>query len=107
MWRDDDRDGTRDPGELGLPGWLVTVNSGPVQSWTLLGEQTLTDAAGRYQFVGLAPGVYVVTVNDQQRHWPTTSCQVKVLTSGVYAVQADFGFYAAPVMVYLPLLRWR
>jgi len=75
VWRHDNRDGNRDPGQMGLPRWLVTVDSGPAQGWTLQGRQALTDAAGHYRFVDLAAGVHVVTVNDLQRHWPTTSCR--------------------------------
>jgi hypothetical protein len=44
-----------DPGEVGMPGWPVTLNPG--------GQTILTSYGGDYQFVNVLPGVYSIQVS--------------------------------------------
>ncbi|HLQ66146.1 MAG TPA: SdrD B-like domain-containing protein [Candidatus Limnocylindrales bacterium] len=44
-----------DPGEVGMPGWPVTLNPG--------GQTILTSFGGDYQFVNVLPGVYSIQVS--------------------------------------------
>ncbi|MCA9139210.1 MAG: carboxypeptidase regulatory-like domain-containing protein, partial [Planctomycetales bacterium] len=64
VYRDDNDNGKRESGELGISG--VTVRLVPVD--TIAGQTTqtaITDASGAYSFTGLAPGVYeVIEVNQ-------------------------------------------
>ncbi len=59
VYRDDDNDGVRDQGEVGIG--QVEVRLVPIT--TIAGQQTvtvLTDGNGFYKFTGLAPGAYRV-----------------------------------------------
>jgi hypothetical protein len=51
VWQDSNGNGIQDPGEPGIPGVVVTLNTptGPIQ--------TTTDANGLYTFTGLTPNV--------------------------------------------------
>jgi hypothetical protein len=44
-----------DPGEVGMPGWPVTLNPG--------GQTVLTSYGGAYEFVNVLPGVYSIQVS--------------------------------------------
>lgn len=67
VYRDDDNDGRRDPGEIGIPG--VTVRLIPTNTIANQNELTGTTAAdGSYSFTGLAPGSYEVIEVTQPSH---------------------------------------
>jgi uncharacterized repeat protein (TIGR01451 family) len=61
IWSDADGDGVQDPGEAGVAG--VTVNlesSGGAATFAGVNVATATDASGLYRFRDLAPGLYRV-----------------------------------------------
>lgn len=58
VWFDENRDGVQDPGEPGVPGVRVILQSrqGNDGKWTFY-EETTTDASGLYRFEGLKGGL--------------------------------------------------
>jgi LPXTG-motif cell wall-anchored protein len=60
VWFDNDRDGTQDPGEPGVPGVTVTLFT---PAGAVVGTTT-TDANGNYRFDGLPPGDYIVEFSN-------------------------------------------
>lgn len=60
VYLDRDASGTRDGGELGVPGALVTL-TGESNTGTAISRSTLTDSTGYYEFTELPAGTYVVT----------------------------------------------
>jgi uncharacterized repeat protein (TIGR01451 family) len=66
--------GVQDPGEPGLPGWVIEVK-GP--HGNLVGY-AVTDATGRYCIVVPAPGTYTVSEQQQPGWTPTTPPSVTV-----------------------------
>jgi hypothetical protein len=89
----------KDAGEPGLSGWVVYLdanNNGVLDP----GELTATtDASGRYSFLGLPPGTYVVRevipTRTFQRYWtqslPTTGSYTISPTEGLSVGGLDFG----------------
>jgi uncharacterized repeat protein (TIGR01451 family) len=70
VWKDTDRNGIQDAGELGLEGVTVTLYNNVAAAVAT----TTTDASGYYSFSDLSPGVYSVGV-------PTTPVFGCVLTA--------------------------
>jgi uncharacterized protein (DUF2141 family) len=60
-FQDTNGNGIHDPGEPGLPGWTIVLDS--VDGATHLA--TVTDAAGNYSFTNLDPGAYRVSEGGQ------------------------------------------
>jgi hypothetical protein len=58
VWNDQDGDGTQGPGEPGIAGAAVTL----LDASGAVAAQTVTDAAGFYEFSGLCPGDWSVEV---------------------------------------------
>ncbi len=67
VWHDEDGDGVQDPGEPGIPWVRVDLMwAGPDGIFGTAADvklSTMTDANGFYQFCGLPPGDYKVTVD--------------------------------------------
>ncbi|MCH8193756.1 MAG: hypothetical protein IIA65_07045, partial [Planctomycetes bacterium] len=64
-WEDINGNGQKDPGEPGLPGWTISLNTG---------QWVSTDANGHYAFIGLTPGDYVVTEESRPDWVQTYTC---------------------------------
>jgi len=102
VWNDLNGDGVQDAGEPGIAG--VTVNlSGPSGPMS-----TTTDGTGKYQFTGLMPGIYTVSVVAPAGYVATKTGQgtaatdsnaspsgttPSFLVSGAVDETIDFGFY--------------
>ncbi|HEY3356951.1 MAG TPA: SdrD B-like domain-containing protein [Polyangia bacterium] len=91
VYRDENGDGRRDPGEAGVPGVMVVLEDG---------LQAVTDDEGRYHLAAVRPGQRVVKV---ARHLlppgavvTTHEVRVLTLTRGQLAV-VDFGVRIPPV----------
>lgn len=72
VFRDQDRDGVRDPGEVGLSGWpvkLVTEDSEVT---------TQTDGNGNYRFENVAAGQYSVEVDPLAGFVSTTAASLAI-----------------------------
>ncbi|MEL7060841.1 MAG: SdrD B-like domain-containing protein, partial [Acidobacteriota bacterium] len=112
VWLDADSDGLLDPGERGLDGVTVDlIQAGPDGIFgsgdDVVVATTTTNAAGRYLFTGVAPGVYAVDVTDtgsvltgytlsvgpQSMSDPSPAFQVR---EGDVYLQADFGYVPPP-----------
>jgi hypothetical protein len=82
---DSDVSGTRDSGELGLPGWTIGLSNG---------DTSATDAAGAYSF-SVRPGNYTVKETQQQGWRQTTpgmpGTHTFTVQSGDVVKNADFG----------------
>jgi len=64
VYCDDDNDGVREAGEVGLSGVTITL-TGTDDLGVLINRTTTTDSNGFYQFTGLRPGTYTVTEATQ------------------------------------------
>ncbi|MEJ5186797.1 MAG: SdrD B-like domain-containing protein [Candidatus Geothermincolales bacterium] len=97
---DADGDGTVDEGEAGLPGVTVglyrQLEDGVVGQWpeTLLGwslvAETVTGEDGGFSFTELEPGIYLVTEETPEGHYPTSPTSVEVALEGGQSVQVVF-----------------
>lgn len=65
IWDDASADGVQDAGEAGIAGVTVALWSAADGAPIAVIATTTTDAAGRYQFGGLAAGSYFVDVTDE------------------------------------------
>ncbi|HLF13732.1 MAG TPA: YCF48-related protein, partial [Bacteroidota bacterium] len=88
----DDRDGngTRDPGEPGIPGREIRLTGGAIGS-------TVTDGAGMYRFDKLPNGSFTLETADQlfwYRTYPSSPSgqHVTLSTADQVADETDFGF---------------
>ncbi len=59
-WNDLNGNGIRDPGESGLAGWTIYLDSNDNGQLDPGETSTVTDAQGNYAFTGLAAGTYAV-----------------------------------------------
>lgn len=97
VWYDTDADGTRDEGEFGAEGVLVTLSQNGVPSAT-----DTTDGNGNYLFTGLAPGSYTVTVTAPGGYGfstPTGGVVTTDLTAGEQELGVDAGLIPDPQVV--------
>jgi len=67
-WHDFNRDGIKDPGEPGLPGWTIFLDTNNDRVLNEGELSTTTDINGNYSFTGLTPGAYRVA-EVQQANW--------------------------------------
>lgn len=105
VWEDQDRDGLRDPNEPGIAGWVMTLRPAVTQRLGLKGGRTTTtDAAGYYRFEDVVPGTYILRAEDPARYWPTTNASLTISPQLHQTVAVNFGFYRAPVALYLPIV---
>jgi hypothetical protein len=99
---DHDGDGTRDPDDVGLPGWTIVVEGTdgrgrPVRRQVVTSADeptTRVDEAGRYVVEGLPPGRYEVVerlLPGWQQTWPDRGVHRVELTSDESAGPLDFG----------------
>jgi hypothetical protein len=96
VWWDINGDGDQDEGEPGIPGVTMVLSD----SVTLT---TTTTADGAYNFVGLSPDTYTVTVSSAEfgsggtlENWSATEPDPPITSTALTANQvittADFGF---------------
>jgi len=91
-WEDRDLDGSWDIGEPGVPGWVIYLN-GTAINGDVVNLTDTTDENGFYSFVGLLPGLYIVTEGNRTGWYPITDPDVLVNVTGLYPfdVRVDFG----------------
>ncbi len=97
VWLDADDDGAQDAGEPGLPNVNLVLRDATTR---LPLATTQTDANGNYRFNGLAPGVYVVDVEDgtvpaglSTSRGTTDPGPTQVITAaGEVVLDVDFGY---------------
>jgi len=120
VWFDADADGVQGEGESGIAGVTVTIShtdpaDGPVlnvDGSPVTATSIQTDADGRYEFSGLEPGQYTVTVTPPAGYVATVTGQGTgatdsstghadsvVLAGGESDPTLDFGFIKASVSV--------
>jgi len=108
VWDDDDGDGTLNGGELGLKNIrLILYTAGPDNTFGTADDvqvaSTFTDAAGFYQFVGLAAGDYrvVVDAGSVPAGYDLTTgnepLDVTLLSNSQVFDTADFGYRRVPL----------
>ena len=73
VYVDDDRDGTIDPGEPGVPGVIVLLEDG---------RGAVTDVTGRYHVDGVRPGLHVARVDPRTLPAPLTPVASGVAWAG-------------------------
>lgn len=84
----------RDPNELGLTGWDITINGTDTITGNTVTQTKTTDANGNYNFTGLTAGTYVIS-ETLKIGWiqttPTKGNYTVVITSGTNISGQDFG----------------
>jgi hypothetical protein len=70
-WEDRDGDGARDPGEPGIAGWTIYLDTNGNRQLDAGEPSTTTGAGGAYAFSGLAPATYTV-VEVARPDWSQT-----------------------------------
>ena len=107
-WEDLNQDGRQQPEEPPIAGAkVVLAPSAQVTGAGIAGRaahETLTNAAGLYQFLDVEPGFYELTMPEMAGFWPTTGLIVTVHANSYTSVRADFGYYHPPFSQYLPVL---
>ena len=89
VFGDTDGDGTKDAGETGLAGVLVTLSQGATTVAT-----TTSSADGGYAFSSLIPGAYAVVATTPANHRATTATPQNVNAPSGGAAAANHGFQA-------------
>jgi hypothetical protein len=90
VFLDENRNGVRDEGEPGLPNVRLMVRASDQSQQSM----ARSDAEGRYEFLDLPPGRYVVSQVDSTGYGSTTPNAVTVIVRGNLPVETDFGDYA-------------
>lgn len=100
-WADLDRDGIRDLGEPGLPGWTIQIYRKVTNDYVLV-TTTTTDASGYYGFGNLEKGMY--EVREVMRSGFTQTAppggvhsEMHITGSTDYFTDRDFGNYLGDV----------
>jgi hypothetical protein len=105
VWDDGNRNGIRDEGEGGIAGLRLTLDPAAVGRLRSATERTtMTDADGYFRFADVPPGAHTLRAENPAGRWPTTPLQVNTATALHQTVPVSFGFYAPPVIRYLPLV---
>jgi protocatechuate 3,4-dioxygenase beta subunit len=96
VFADPNRDGTRNPGESGVPAGTVVLLVDPVTNAVI--ASTVTDANGNYTFTSVPPGNYNVRVPTPPGGTSaTTPTSVPVTaTNGLTTTAPNIGFGPAP-----------
>lgn len=89
-YNDLNRNGKKDSGEPGLPGWTIKLKASKKHGDVKM--TTVTDANGNYSFTNLQPGTYKVK-EVHQKGWKQISKNPKkiVITTGTTITDVDFG----------------
>jgi hypothetical protein len=99
-WHDLDRDGTKDAGEPGLPGWTIYIDENTNGAFDPGERSTTTDANGNYLFDNVGTAEYVVA-EVLQTGWDQTFAPPPVtVLSGVESTGVDFGNWPQPVSIH-------
>ncbi len=96
-FEDLDHSGTREPGEPGIPGWVIFLDG---NGDGVPDMQTATDLNGDYQFLNLSPHNYAVT-EELQFGWIQTTpdpTPVSINASGDNLAGGDFGNFRMGVI---------
>lgn len=96
LFNDANKNGTFDPGEGGFAQVRVVL-SGPGGT-----TDTYTDLAGRFEFTGLVPGNYTLSVDEAtlpERFSFTTNKEITLKLSATSAPQVTIGGYIKPKQV--------
>ena len=93
QWNDQNRDGVRDAGELGLANWLVYLDLDENGRHDDGEPSTTTDALGNYALTGIESGTYTVAL-DLPAGWKQTfpkfdPHQIERISVGATGQQAD------------------
>ncbi len=81
--------GSKDPGEPGMPGWTINIDKNADAS---VDATTTTDANGNYSFTNLGPGTYRVREVGQTGWSQTTTNPNDItITSGLAVTDVTFG----------------
>jgi hypothetical protein len=93
-FNDGNGNGVRDPGEVGLPGWQITINGSQTSFAGYLSSSVITDAQGNYSFTGLWPGTYTIAEVMQSgwvRTTPTSGNHTVTIAAGQGLNNRNFG----------------
>ncbi len=96
LFNDENKNGTFDPGEGGFAQVRIVL-SGPGGT-----TDTYTDLAGRFEFSGLIPGNYTLSVDEAtlpERFAFTTDKEITLKISATSAPQVNIGGYIKPKQV--------
>ncbi len=88
---DENQNGVKDPGEPGLPAWIITITG-------TVNDLAFTDSEGNYAFYGLPPGTYTVSeqlVNEWTQTMPPApgTYTINVIDENSHFTDIDFGNY--------------
>ncbi len=97
-FNDGNHNGTKDTGEVGLPGWTIFIDSNDNGSHDAGETSRVTDASGNYSFTNLAAGTYRVR-EVLPVGWVQTTLNPGdiVLNSGNTIAGIQFGNFRPPV----------
>jgi hypothetical protein len=102
----DDRNlnGRPDPGEPGIPGLRVTLDTLRVELPQGGHWETTTDQDGYFRFCDLMPGVYLLRVSDPAGHWPPIQITVIGIAGATVWLPIPEPFPVPVMKTYLPLV---
>jgi uncharacterized repeat protein (TIGR01451 family) len=109
VWRDNNVNGERDPGEPGFENIRVLLDMEQEQGTYATVRSYITGPDGEYRFTRLPPGKYRVRLDlapERQQTFPASNAGYSVVLSGsTWAIRRDFGIYspAGSVVGGLPL----
>lgn len=106
-----DTDGDRQPGtgEVGIAGLTIRLDHLTTQGASVSAEEpwgeTSTGANGRYEFIGIPAGAYVIRMVTSGDLEPTTPPWVAVnVADGAMTYEVSFGLRQHRPTIYLPLI---
>lgn len=101
VFDDLDRDGSQDPGEPGLAGVVVTIDSGADGS---IDDQEITDGSGGYTANVISPGTYRVRAVPPAGFVQTSANPPDASPGDLETVDADFAFAELLSVLEIPVL---
>ncbi len=90
-YNDSNRNGKKDPDEVGLANWMIRLLGYDTLTKTPVNRLAVTDANGNYSFTNVTPGSYMVCENFQPNWIPNTSACVWVNLSKDESKIVNFG----------------